>query len=109
MREKSKNSSGPSLYIKRANLQNISSVSSSFKHFDGGSENTDKNVYQIPTNSKDIGTLDRNFFTKTNFNYENHLMITDYQEDQNESNSNKSNTLESKEKEAISQLESILY
>lgn len=84
--------SGPSLYIKRANLQNISSVSSSLKHFYGESRTSNNLGAQNPRNYEDIGTLDRNFFTNTNFNYDNHLMFTDGQEGNsltNASNSNK--------------------
>lgn len=102
---------GPSLYIKRAHGQ-VSSVSSSFKHYGAESNKDVKNTETPNPNVKDGGTLDRNFFTKTNFNYDNHLMNNDDNYLQSEYENDlplERDTLERSEREAISKLESILY
>lgn len=58
--------------MKHAQKDTQSSLSSSFKHFRGSETNPSERGAEPeePTENRNVGTLDRNFFTRSNFSFD---------------------------------------
>ncbi|CAG9766783.1 unnamed protein product [Ceutorhynchus assimilis] len=79
---------GPSIYIKRPQ-RDTSSISSSFKHFqtNPGKSNCSDDDVLSETFTEPIGTLDRNYFSRNKFHFENPLASNNIvNEEKNEDN-----------------------
>lgn len=64
---------GPSLYVKHALKDTQSSLSSSFKHFGGSKSNPIEGAVEpgeSTAQNRNVGTLDRNFFTRSDFSFD---------------------------------------
>uniref|UniRef100_A0AAR5QI70 Uncharacterized protein n=1 Tax=Dendroctonus ponderosae TaxID=77166 RepID=A0AAR5QI70_DENPD len=104
---------GPSIYVKKPQRDNAS-ISSSFQHFNGSPvvEESYANGSTLNANrTKDTGgTLDRNFFTSTNFSFQNSLSDWNDREEKNSTSTNsKRRTTEEDAMEAITKIDNVLY
>lgn len=105
---------GPSIYIKKARRE-TTSISSSFKHFNGNMDNNIySNVEDVRPNENgtakisSLGTLDRNFFTDTNFSFHNPLSQRN-REVEEDVTLNRRRITDPEVREAVAKLDKVIY
>ncbi|XP_066149628.1 uncharacterized protein [Euwallacea fornicatus] len=97
---------GPSIYVKRGQ-RDTASISSSFKHYEGSNSGFDDNCAEREQrNNRNMETLDRNFFTKSNFGFDGD---NNSRNTENQANSTRRRNEQAEAMEAITTLDKVLY
>ncbi|XP_066255558.1 uncharacterized protein [Euwallacea similis] len=96
---------GPSIYIKRGQ-RDTTSISSSFKHYEGSNSVFADDDVEKEQRNKNVETLDRNFFTKSNFSFDED---NSSKNTENQANSTRRKNEQAEAMEAITTLDKVLY